>query len=447
MKKPTFALISLGCPKNLVDSECMGGALCRKGFRMVADPNGADIVIVNTCGFIADACEESYAVIEEMLELRRRGDTSGLIVAGCLAEREREELLRRFPEIDRLLGVFARDEIVATARQVVEKRPGPQAIFHAPPKYLASEIERLRLTPQHVAYLKIAEGCNRLCSFCTIPSIRGPYASKPLDQVVHEAERLAADGVRELVLIAQDTSFYGRDLKDRPHLAELLRRLDRIETIRWIRLMYLYPTHISDDLIQAINACERVVPYLDLPLQHISDPVLRRMRRQISRADTESLLDRLRREIDRLALRTTFIVGFPGETEEQFAELLEFVGRRRFERMGVFTYRDESGTVAEQLDGKVPEEIAFQRQEQLMTLQQGIAFDWCNRQLGRTLDVLMDRCIPGEKHAFIGRTYADAPEVDGVVYVTGAGLAPGRIAPCEIVARKGYDLIAAHDAS
>ncbi len=211
--------------------------------------------------------------------------------------------------------------------------------------------------------------------------------------------------------------------------------------------MYLYPTHISDELIQAINACERVVPYLDLPLQHISDPVLRRMRRQISRADTESLLDRLRREIDRLALRTTFIVGFPGETEEQFAELQEFVSRRRFERMGVFTYRDEAGTAAEQLDGKVPEEVMVQRQEQLMALQQGIAFEWCDQQLGQTLDILVDRCIPGEKRAFVGRTYADAPEVDGVVYVTGAGLAPGRIAPCEIVARKGYDLIAAYDAS
>ncbi len=215
--KKTFALISLGCPKNLVDSECMGGALCREGFRMVADPKGADVVIVNTCGFIADACKESYAVIEEMLELRRRGDTGGLIVAGCLAEREREELVRRFPDIDRLLGVFARDDIVATARQLVEKQAGPQAVFHAPPECPASEIERLRLTPRHVAYLKIAEGCNRLCSFCTIPSIRGPYVSKPLDQVVQEAERLAADGARELVLIAQDTSSYGRDLEDRPH--------------------------------------------------------------------------------------------------------------------------------------------------------------------------------------------------------------------------------------
>lgn len=445
--KKTFALISLGCPKNLVDSECMGGALCREGFRMVDAPKGADVVIVNTCGFIADACKESYAVIEEMLELRRRGNMGGLIVAGCLAEREREELLRRFPEIDRLLGVFARDDIVAAARQVVEKQAGPRAVFHAPPECPASEIERLRLTPRHVAYLKIAEGCNRLCSFCTIPSIRGPYVSKPLDQVVQEAERLAADGVRELVLIAQDTSFYGRDLAGRPHLAELLRRLDRIETLRWIRLMYLYPTHVSDELIQTINACERVVPYLDLPLQHISDPVLRRMRRQISRADTESLLDRLRREIDGLVLRTTFIVGFPGETEEQFAELREFVSQRRFERLGVFTYRDEPGTAAEQLDGKVPEEVMVQRQEQLMALQQGIAFDWCDRQLGQTLDILVDRCISGEKRAFVGRTYADAPEVDGVVYVTGAGLAPGRIAPCEIVSRKGYDLIAAYDAS
>ncbi|MDZ7618445.1 MAG: 30S ribosomal protein S12 methylthiotransferase RimO, partial [Patescibacteria group bacterium] len=436
-----------GCPKNLVDSECMGGDLNRAGFRMAASPDGADFVVINTCGFIADACEESYAVIEEMLELRRRGKVGGVIVAGCLAERKREELLAQYPEIDRLVGVFARDELVATARQMVARQSGPQAVFRAPPACPADEAKRLRLTPRHVAYLKIAEGCNRLCSFCTIPSIRGPYTSKPLDQVVREAEQLAADGARELVLIAQDTSFYGRDLQDRPQLAELLQRLNQIDGLRWIRLMYLYPTHVGDELIRAINASERVVPYLDLPLQHISDPVLQRMRRRVSRADTESLLDRLRAEIDRLILRTTFIVGFPGETEEQFAELREFVGARRFERMGVFTYRDEPDTAAEQLDGKVPEDVMVRRQGELMALQQGIAFDWCDRQVGQTVDVLIDRCIPGEKRAFVGRTYADAPEVDGVVYVTGTGLAPGRIAPCEIVARKEYDLIAAYDAT
>ncbi len=445
MKKTSFSLISLGCPKNLVDSECMGGALCREGFRMVADPQGADLAIVNTCGFIADACEEAYGVIEEMLELRRKGDLGGLIVAGCLAERERERLLQRYPEIDRLLGVFARDDIVEAAKQVAGGLPGNRTAFPPPPGCPAEESDRLRLTPRHVAYLKIAEGCNRLCSFCTIPSIRGPYVSKPLDQIVEEAHRLADDGVRELVLIAQDTSSYGRDLEGRPPLAEVLRRLERIHALRWIRLMYLYPQHITDELIQTINACERVLPYLDVPLQHISDPILRRMRRQVSRDDTERLLDRLRSEVDRLVLRTTFIVGFPGETDEQFAELQAFVSRRRFERMGVFAYRDEPGVTAQQLDGKVPEEVAGRRLEELMLLQQGIAFDWCDRQVGQTIDVLIDHCIPGEKHAFVGRTYADAPEVDGVVYVTGKGLAPGRIAPCEIVARKEYDLIAAHE--
>lgn len=442
---PTFALISLGCPKNLVDSECMGAALCHEGFRMVSEPKGADLVVVNTCGFIADAREESYAVIAEMAELRRRGDTRGLIVAGCLAEREREELLGRFPAVDRVVGVFARGEIANAASQVLDGRPGPRTILQPPLSCMADEAERLRLTPRHVAYLKIAEGCNRLCSFCTIPSIRGPFVSKSLDETVREAEELAAGGARELVLIAQDTSSYGLDLAGRPQLAELLVRLDRVEPLRWIRLMYLYPAHVTDALIRAVNTCEKVVPYLDLPLQHISDPILGGMRRQVSRVETERLLGRLRGEIDGLVLRTTFIVGFPGETEQHFNELLDFVGRQRFERLGVFAYRNEPGTAAIALAGQVPEEEKRMRQQRLMARQQDIAFAWGDRQVGRTLDILVDRGIPGEKHAFVGRTTADAPEVDGVVYVTGKGLKPGRIAPCEIVARKGYDLIAAYD--
>lgn len=411
---------------------------------MVQQPEGADVVVVNTCGFIADAREESYAAIGEMAALRRRGWTGALVVAGCLAEREREELLRRFPEVDRVVGVFAREQIARAAQEVLDGRSEPRTIIEPPPSCPASEARRLRLTPRHIAYLKIAEGCNRLCSFCTIPSIRGPYVSKPLDQVVAEAERLAADGARELVLIAQDTSSYGRDRTGEPQLAELLGRLNRLEPLRWIRVMYLYPALITDALVEAFNACEKVVPYMDLPLQHISDPVLRRMRRGVSQAETERLLDRLRGAIDGLVLRTTFIVGFPGETESQFAELLEFVGRRQFERLGVFTYRDEPGTPAAGLEDKLSEEVKLARQAQLMARQQEIAFAWGDRQLGRTLDVLVDRCIPGEKHAFVGRTQADAPEVDGGVYVTGKRLRPGQIAPCEIVARKDYDLIAAH---
>ncbi len=440
---PTFALISLGCPKNLVDSECMGGALCRDGFRMVGEPGGADLVVVNTCGFIADAREESYAVIGEMAELRRRGDIGKLMVAGCLAEREREDLLGRFPEVDGVVGVLARDAIARAARQVVGEQAERQAIFQPPP-CPAGDAERVRLTPPHVAYLKIAEGCNRLCSFCTIPSIRGPYVSKPFDQVVREAERLAADGARELVLIAQDTSSYGRDRTGGSQLAELLQRLDRVEPLRWIRLMYLYPALITDALIEAVNTCGKVVPYLDLPLQHIAAPILRGMRRGVSRAETEQLLDRLRGGIDGLVLRTTFMVGFPGETEQPFDELLDFAGRQRFERLGVFTYRNEPGTAAAALDHQVPEEVKRARHDRLMACQQPIAFAWGDRQVGRTLGVLIDRCIPGEKNAFVGRTAADAPDVDGVVYVTGKGLRPGRIAPCEIVARKGYDLIAAY---
>ena len=300
---------------------------------------------------------------------------------------------------------------------------------------------RRRLTLPHLAYLKIAEGCNRLCSFCSIPRMRGPYASKPIDEVAAEAEELAADGVRELVLVAQDTTFYGLDIDGRPQLAELLRRLEEVEGLAWIRLMYLYPANVTDELIEVIASSQKVLPYLDIPLQHINDEVLQRMRRRVGREETERLLDRLRGRIDSLVLRTTLMTGFPGETEEQFEELLDFVRRRRFERLGAFAFCSEPGTPAEELDGHLPEEVKSARRDRLMEAQQEIAFAWNARQVGRRLDVLIDRCISPKENAYVGRSYADAPEVDGQVYVTGENLAPGQIVPCEIVAAQGYDLI------
>jgi len=272
--------------------------------------------------------------------------------------------------------------------------------------------------------------------------MRGPYASKPIEQVLDEAHELAADGVRELVLVAQDTTFYGLDLNGKPQLAPLLRCLGEIDELAWIRLMYLYPMHITDELIEVIAAGNKVLPYLDIPLQHINDNVLQRMRRRVTRAETEQLLDRLRERIDSLVLRTTMLTGFPGETDEQFEELLDFVQQRQFERLGVFVYCNEPGTSAAELDGQLTEEIKQSRRDQLMAIQQKIAFAWSASQVGRQLDVLIDRCISGEKNAYVGRSYADAPEVDGEVYVTGENLTAGQIVSCEVVAAQGYDLIA-----
>ncbi|MBU4270868.1 MAG: 30S ribosomal protein S12 methylthiotransferase RimO [Planctomycetes bacterium] len=456
----TFALISLGCPKNLVDSERMAGLLHREGYRMVAEADGADLAVVNTCGFIDDARAESYQTIEEMLRLKERGRLRWVIIAGCLAERDRETLFEKYPELDQLIGVFARDEIAVAARQLEAGKGDaanlceapfgpfrqiscvPFSRFRPPASPPLTDNDRRRITLPHVAYLKIAEGCNRLCSFCSIPRMRGPYSSKPIDRVAAEAEELVADGVRELVLVAQDTTFYGLDIDGRPRLAELLRRLDEVRGLDWIRLMYLYPMHVTDELIETIAGGKRILPYLDIPLQHINDEVLRRMRRRVGREDTKKLIDRLRERIESLVLRTTMMTGFPGETEEQFEELVEFVRRRRFERLGVFDFRDEPGTPSVELDGHLPKDVRVARRDRLMAVQQEITFEWNASWVGKRLEAIIDRRVPGREHAYIGRGYADAPEVDGQVYVTGEGLEPGKIVACEVVAAKGYDLIA-----
>jgi ribosomal protein S12 methylthiotransferase len=291
--------------------------------------------------------------------------------------------------------------------------------------------------------LKISEGCDRLCTFCAIPRMRGKHFSKPLEEVLAEARELAADGVRELVIVAQDTTYYGMDLYGQPRLVELLRALEQVDGLDWIRLMYFYPMYVSDELIDTIAYSQRIVPYLDMPLQHASDRVLRRMQRRVDRGATEELLTRLRGRIPNLVMRTTFITGFPGETDAEFEELLEFVRAQRFERLGVFTYSFEPDTPAARLPDQLSENIKEERRGRLMAEQQEIAFAWNDAQIGRRLDVLIDAAVPGENNAWVGRSYADAPDVDGVVYVTGEGLRMGAIVPCEVVARSGYDLAAA----
>ncbi|WP_246117918.1 30S ribosomal protein S12 methylthiotransferase RimO [Adhaeretor mobilis] len=440
--KGRYAFVSLGCPKNLVDSERMLGMLQLDGYELVDDPQGADFAIVNTCGFIEQARTESFAVIDEMLDLKSRGDLRGVIVSGCLAERQKEDLLVDRPGIDSLVGVFGREEVTKVADRLVGGLEEQRAIFQPAPTHPLPDTSRLRITPKHFAFLKISEGCDRLCTFCAIPKMRGKHATKPMEEVIAEAKELAADGVRELVVVAQDTTYYGKDLYGETRLAELLGQLDQVEGLDWIRLMYLYPMYFTDDVIDAIANSKRIVPYLDMPLQHINDTMLKRMQRRVNRADTETLLKKLRERVPNLVMRTTFITGFPGETDEQFEELVEFVAEQRFERLGVFTYSYEPDTPAAKLPDHLPEEVKEERRERLMAVQQEIAFEWNAAQMGQQMEVIIDRAVPGEQGAWIGRSYADAPDVDGVVYVTGENLQPGQIVPCEVVASQEYDLIA-----
>ena len=441
--KGTYAFVSLGCPKNTVDSERMLGLLRLDGYQLVADPDGADFVVVNTCGFIEAARQESFSAIHEMLDLKREGRTRGVIVSGCLAERQKDELLETCPEIDHLVGVFGREEITRVADRLVGDLEEQRTVFRPAAIRALPDTDRLRITPGHFAYLKISEGCDRLCTFCAIPKMRGKHVTKPIEQVIQEAEELVNDGVRELIVVAQDTTYYGMDLYGEPRLAELLEQLDQVNGLEWIRLMYFYPMYIDDRLIQTLAQSKRIVPYLDMPLQHINDQMLRRMSRRVTRSQTEELLGKLRENISDLVLRTTFITGFPGETDEQFEELVEFVREQRFERMGVFNYSLEPDTPAAQLDNPIPFEIMEQRREALMQVQQQISFEWNQQQQGRQMEVILDAPIPEQPDAWVGRSQADAPDVDGLVYVTGENLQEGQIVNCEIVAAREYDLIAA----
>jgi ribosomal protein S12 methylthiotransferase len=440
--KGRYAFVSLGCPKNLVDSERMLGRLQLDGYELVSDPRNADFAVVNTCGFIEAARQESFAAIDEMLELKQRGELRGVIVSGCLAERQRESLLEARPGIDHLVGVFGREEVTKVADRLLGGLTEQRTVFHPAPTHPLPDTARLRITPRHFAFLKISEGCDRLCTFCAIPRMRGKHYSKPMEEVVAEAQELAADGVHELVIVAQDTTYYGIDLYGRPRLAELLRELEQVEGLDWIRLMYFYPMYISDELIETIAGSKRIVPYLDMPLQHASDRMLKRMQRRVNRRETETLLERLRGSIPGLVMRTTFITGFPGETDADFEELVDFVREHRFERLGVFTYSFEPDTPAARLTDHLPEEVKNERRDRLMEVQQEIAFQWNDAQIGRRLDIVIDASVPEEKNAWVGRSYADAPDVDGVVYVTGERIKAGDIVPCEIVARSDYDLAA-----
>jgi ribosomal protein S12 methylthiotransferase len=440
--KGTFSFVSLGCPKNLVDSERMLGLLAQDGYALVPDAEKADLVIINTCGFIDAARQESLGVIREMLDRKRAGQLKGVVVAGCLAERQKEMLLEEVPEVDQVVGVFGREEIAKVADRIMGDLHEQRTVFRPAPVQAQDDRARLRITPRHLAYLKVSEGCDRLCTFCAIPAMRGKHVTKPIEKVIDEARELARDGVRELNLVAQDMTYYGVDLYGRPRLAELLRELDQVEGIDWIRVLYNYPNYFTDELYEVLGSSQKIVPYLDMPLQHINDRMLRMMNRRHTRTETEAIITRLRGAIPGLVLRTTFIVGFPGETDAEFEELLAFVESARFERLGVFPYSYEPDTPAVKLPGHLREEIKAERRDRVMAAQQPVAFAFNEGLVGRTLDVLIDGPTPDGNDLWLGRTYADAPDVDGVAYVKGAGLEPGDLAACEIVATEGYDLIA-----
>lgn len=431
--------ISLGCDKNLVDSEVMLGLLTAKGYQMTADEAEADVIVVNTCCFIHDAKEESIQTILEMAEYKKEGTLKALIVAGCLAQRYQQEILDEIPEVDEVLGTTSYPEIADAIENALqgktEVRMGDIDDLPLP------ETERVVTTGGHFAYLKIAEGCDKHCTYCIIPKIRGNYRSVPMERLLREAEALAEGGVKELILVAQETTLYGKDLYGEKSLHRLLRELCQISGIRWIRILYCYPEEIYDGLIQVMREEPKICHYVDLPIQHANTDILRRMGRKTSREQLEEIIGRLRREIPDIAIRTTLITGFPGETEEQHEELAAFVDEMEFDRLGVFTYSPEEDTPAAEMEGQIPEEIKEERQAELMELQQEIAFEQAENMVGKEVLVMIEGKVADE-NVYVGRTYKDAPNVDGLIFVnTEEELMSGDFARVRVTGAAEYDLI------
>lgn len=414
-------MISLGCDKNRVDSEKMLSNLLEKypGSELTDDPAEADITVINTCAFIGDAKEESINTIIENGEYKETGRLKKLIVAGCLAERYREEIRKELPEVDEVIGV----------KEYVER--------------LDVQMKRVENAENYTSYLKIAEGCDKCCTYCIIPKLRGHYRSVPMEHLLEEAKRLASEGTKELILVAQETTLYGVDLYGKKSLPELLNRLSEIEGLEWIRILYCYPEEITDELIQTIRDNPKVVHYLDIPIQHASDKILKNMHRRTRESELRERIATLRREIPDIALRTTLITGFPGETEEDFGILKNFVMEMRFDRLGVFPYSQEEDTPAAEMEGQVPEKIKLQRQDEIMRLQQGIAFEKAREQIGRELRVIIVGYDP-EHNEYLCRSYMDNPDIDSLVYVDAGEYhneLSGDMISCRIIEADGYDLI------
>ena len=431
--------VSLGCDKNLVDTEVMLGILDSRGHRMVDDEADADVIVVNTCCFIHDAKEESIQTILEMAELKQEGSLKALIVTGCMAQRYQQEIMDEIPEVDAVLGTSSYDRIAEAIDEVLggQSRLYMEDIDRLP----KVDTKRLVTTGGHFAYLKIAEGCDKHCTYCVIPRLRGNYRSVPMEQLVEEAGYLADQGVKELILVAQETTVYGKDIYGKKSLHKLLRELCKIEDLRWIRILYCYPEEIDDDLIQVMKEEPKICHYLDLPIQHGCDRILKRMGRRTTKEQLMGIVEKLREEIPDISLRTTLITGFPGETQEEHEELMEFVDQMEFDRLGVFTYSPEEDTPAAEMPDQVPEEVKEDRRAELMELQQEIVFDLGEDMVGRELDVMIEGKVAYES-VYVGRTYKDAPNVDGLIFIhSEEELMSGDFVRAKVTGSSEYDLI------
>lgn len=438
MMKNKILFTSLGCDKNLVDSEMMIGLLQDRGYEFTDDEQEADIVVINTCCFIGDAKEESIENILEMAELKKSGQLKALIVTGCLAQRYKEEVQKEIPEVDAILGITNIDQIVDAIDEILQgKSENHVNDINAP---LVYGQKRVVTTGGHFAYLKIAEGCDKHCTYCIIPKIRGDYRSVPKEVLLKEARELVASGVKELILVAQETTVYGVDLYGHKALPELLRELCAIEDLRWIRILYCYPEEITEELIQVMKEEPKICHYLDMPIQHASDAILSRMARRTSEAELREMVAKLREEIPDICLRTTLISGFPGETQEDFEKLYRFVNEMEFDRLGVFCYSPEEDTPAATMPNQVPEEVKASRRDELMELQQAVAFEKAERKVGAKMEVLIEGFLP-EDDVYVGRSYMDAPAIDGMVFVySDRELQTGDMVMVEVTDSKEYDL-------
>ncbi|MGC6177995.1 30S ribosomal protein S12 methylthiotransferase RimO [Lacrimispora sp. 38-1] len=432
--------ISLGCDKNLVDTEMMLGLLNRDGYTFTDDEYEADVIVINTCCFIGDAKEESVNTILEMAQRKIDGKCKALIVTGCLAQRYKQEIIDEIPEVDGILGTSTYDEISNVLKGALGGEE-PVSCFHDLDVLPETETDRILTTGGHYAFLKIAEGCDKHCTYCIIPTLRGNYRSVPMEKLVKEAEKLAEKGVKELILVAQETTLYGVDLYGKKSLPELLRKLCKISGIQWIRIQYCYPEEITDELIAVIKEEDKICRYLDMPIQHASDRILKRMGRRTTQEQLKDIINRLRAEIPDIALRTTLISGFPGETEEDHEELMDFVDEMEFERLGVFAYSSEEDTPAAEFPDQVPQEIKEERRDAIMELQQEISIDHSQSMVGKTLEVMIEGKVADE-NAYVARTYMDGPGVDGMIFVqTGEELMSGDFAKIRVTGAMEYDLI------
>ena len=437
--------ISLGCDKNLVDSEVMLRILNEKGHQMTDDEMEADIIIINSCCFVNDAKEESIQTILDMARYKEIGNLKALIVTGCLAQRYKEEIFKEIPEVDAILGTTSYEEIGEVIDGIMSDSPMERAnskmVMEDLNKLTETVKGRMVTTGGHFAYLKIAEGCDKHCTYCIIPHIRGKFRSVPMEKVLQEAKQLAEGGVKELILVAQETTLYGKDIYGKKSLHVLLRELCKISGIQWIRILYCYPEEIYDELIQVMKEEPKICHYLDLPIQHASDNILKRMGRRTSKQELIDIITKLRTEIPDISLRTTLITGFPGETQEDHEELMDFVDQMEFDRLGVFTYSQEEDTPAAMMPDQIPEEVKEDRQADLMELQQDIAFDKADSMIGREVLVMIEGKVADE-NAYVGRTYKDAPNVDGLIFVnTDEQLVSGDFARVKVIGAQEYDLI------